>query len=136
VNKETKRTWLEEIRQLSNDSEISEDDLLFVDESVLASVPPRPVLEEKTLLGLAKKEEEEEGKPGEATLMLSLTQGMVAVARILKTIDVKGEWSSQSSNQQPSNSRIGSFLFLFKLELQGNAPAFGEPGVSELGSPI
>lgn len=81
MNKETKRTWLEEIRQLSNDSEFSEDELLFVDEAVLATVAAGPSLE-------GKQGKDDDTKSGEATLLLSLKQGIIALAPILTTIDV------------------------------------------------
>ncbi|CAG7820861.1 unnamed protein product [Allacma fusca] len=73
VNKEAKRTWLEEIRQLSRDSDLSEDDLLLVDDSILPAVQiPKP------------KDDE---KPEETDLVLSLNESMVSLARILKTMD-------------------------------------------------
>ena len=74
VNKENKRKWLEELRQLSRDSDLSEDDLILVEETILAP-------EQKAL----QKEEE---KPEETDLVLSLNDSMASLARILKTMDV------------------------------------------------
>jgi len=94
VNKENKRNWLEEIRQLSRDSELSEDDLLLVDETIPA------IVEEKESFGdnKTRKDEREEAagattaeadaKPEETTLVLTLKDKMFSFGNILSTIDV------------------------------------------------
>ena len=74
INKESKRTWLEEIRQFSRDSDLSEDDLLLVDDAIVISDE------------LTKPKEAE--KPEETDVVLSLNDNMVSLARILKTVDV------------------------------------------------
>lgn len=68
MKKEAKRTWLEEIKQLSQDSELSEEDLILVEES---SKPEKEDVAQST------------------ALVLSLKDTMVSFGNILTTIEVK-----------------------------------------------
>lgn len=112
INKENKRSWLQEIRQLSRDSELSEDDLILVDDdtiivsptleeepfeetaeeadnSSLGSVAPVVVQDKKDgAIGKQRKKSTEEKEPEEATIVLTLKNAMVSLVSILKTIDV------------------------------------------------
>lgn len=108
LNKENKRSWLQEIRQLSRDSELSEDDLILVDDDTILVSPTLEeepfeeaaeedvgaaapiVLQDKKdgVIGKQRKKSTEEKDPEEATIVLTLKNGMVSLVNILKTIDV------------------------------------------------
>lgn len=165
-NKENKRNWLQEIRQLSRDSELSEDDLILVDDdSILVS----PTLEEEeafvdvgcsnhvetafksaatattTVAEVNKDPTDNTQKPRqsvsdkapeEATIVLTLRDGMLSLITVLKTIEVSTlvlywftscfslYWISQEHNGQvvhmesrPSREQNCQFDILLKMQI-------------------
>lgn len=132
LNKENKRSWLQEIRQLSRDSELSEDDLILVDDDTIlvsptleeepfeeavneivakatAATAGTPLDKKDTVASKQRTKSSEEKDPEEATVVLTLKDGMVTLTSVLKTIDVRFFRNSPSClNDRKINSYIHS----------------------------
>ncbi|CAL8079167.1 unnamed protein product [Orchesella dallaii] len=126
LNKENKRTWLQEIRQLSRDSELSEDDLILVDDDTIIvsstleeepSEEPGASAEKAEPIILKQKQKSvEEKDQEEATIILTLKNGMVSLVNILKTID-ENKGSVIHMESRPSREQNCQFDVLLKMQI-------------------
>ncbi|XP_021966894.1 tyrosine 3-monooxygenase [Folsomia candida] len=120
VNKENKRNWLEEIRQLSRDSDLSEDDLILVDESGILEKEHKEQSTSTSVDGAAASGGEESApKAEQATIVLTLKDNMLSLGNILNLVDdFKGIVTHMESRQ--SREANCQFDVLLKVEIVWN----------------
>lgn len=118
VNKENKRNWLEEIRQLSRDSDLSEDDLILVDEAEykakLAKAGVELPVEGATAAGADGDDASQ--KSEHATIVLTLKDNMLSLGTVLGLIDDASGIVSHMESRQSREPNC-QFDILLKIEI-------------------